>query len=144
MNAADGQTPRVRRGRIIREDGPDPIDMHVGRRIRRRRRMLRLSQATLAEQLGKTFQAIQKYETGENRISASTLWRLALVLEMPVTYFFDGLGDNIMAELAQSSAEGKALQAVKPLAALSPEIRDLLLRLVRLFACDVAANSSDS
>lgn len=67
---------------------PDPIDNHVGNRLRLRRKMLNLSQEKLAERLGITFQQVQKYEKGTNRIGASRLYQLARILEVPVSYFF--------------------------------------------------------
>ena len=71
------------------------IDLHVGKRLRRRRRLLGLTQQQLAESIGIRFQQIQKYESGANRISASRLWALSKALDVPVSYFFDGLnGDD--------------------------------------------------
>ena len=67
------------------------IDLHLGRRLRRRRRLLGLTQQQLATQVGIRFQQIQKYECGANRISAARLWQLAEALESPVSYFYDGL-----------------------------------------------------
>jgi len=75
------------------EDAPNPIDVHVGRRVRLRRRELGVSQAWLADRLGLTFQQIQKYERGGNRISASKLYAIAKLLEVPITHFFEGLDD---------------------------------------------------
>ncbi|QLQ12920.1 MAG: helix-turn-helix transcriptional regulator [Brevundimonas sp.] len=69
------------------------IDLHLGRRLRRRRRLLGLTQQQLAMQVGIRFQQIQKYECGANRISAARLWQLAEALESPVSYFYDGLED---------------------------------------------------
>ena len=78
------------RGRM--PDGrPNPIDIHVGKRIKLRRLALNLSQETLAELLGITFQQIQKYENGDNRISASRLWDCACVLDVPVQFFFQDI-----------------------------------------------------
>ncbi|MFA4950625.1 helix-turn-helix domain-containing protein [Brevundimonas sp.] len=71
------------------------IDLHLGRRLRRRRRLLGLTQQQLATQVGIRFQQIQKYECGANRISAARLWQLAEALESPVSYFYDGLEDAI-------------------------------------------------
>lgn len=71
---------------------PNPIDTHVGSRVRMRRMMLGMSQEKLGESLGITFQQIQKYENGANRVSASRLWQFAAVLGVPVVYFFEGLG----------------------------------------------------
>jgi transcriptional regulator with XRE-family HTH domain len=69
---------------------PNPIDVHVGSRVRLRRMMLGMSQEKLGENLGITFQQIQKYEKGTNRIGASRLQHIARVLSMPVSYFFEG------------------------------------------------------
>ena len=69
---------------------PNPIDIHVGGRVRLRRMMLGMSQEKLGEQLGITFQQIQKYEKGTNRIGASRLQHIARVLAVPVAFFFDG------------------------------------------------------
>ena len=83
---------RRRPHRVVSKDGPDPVDIHVGKRIRERRVSLGLSQANLGEYLGLTFQQIQKYEKGVNRISASKLWVLSNLFEVPVEWFFEGLG----------------------------------------------------
>ena len=71
------------------------IDLHLGRRLRRRRRLLGLTQQQLAVQVGIRFQQIQKYECGANRISAARLWQLAEALETPVSYFYDGLSEAL-------------------------------------------------
>jgi transcriptional regulator with XRE-family HTH domain len=70
---------------------PHPTDQHVGSRIRMRRLMLRKSQTDLAKALGITFQQVQKYEKGANRVSASRLQQISLFLEVPVPFFFEGL-----------------------------------------------------
>jgi transcriptional regulator with XRE-family HTH domain len=82
--------------------GNDTIDVHLGKRLRRRRRLLGLTQHQLAGTVGVRFQQIQKYECGANRISAARLWQLSESLEVPVGYFYDGLSD---AERTQASAE---------------------------------------
>jgi len=69
------------------------IDLHLGKRLRRRRRLLGLTQQQLAGACGVRFQQIQKYECGANRISAARLWQLSEALEVPVGYFYDGLTD---------------------------------------------------
>jgi transcriptional regulator with XRE-family HTH domain len=69
---------------------PNPIDRHVGARVRMRRMMIEMSQEKLGEQLGITFQQIQKYEKGTNRIGASRLQQIAHVLSVPVAFFFEG------------------------------------------------------
>jgi transcriptional regulator with XRE-family HTH domain len=69
---------------------PNPIDKHVGSRVRMRRMMIGMSQEKLGEKLGITFQQIQKYEKGTNRIGASRLQQIATVLSVPVSFFFEG------------------------------------------------------
>lgn len=71
------------------------IDLHLGRRLRRRRRLLGLTQQQLASQVGIRFQQIQKYECGANRIAAARLWELSEALETPVSYFYDGLAEAL-------------------------------------------------
>lgn len=68
-----------------------PVDVHVGKRIRHRRWMSGTTQQQLAERVGIKFQQIQKYETGMNRVSASRLWDIANVLDVPVSFFFEGM-----------------------------------------------------
>ncbi len=81
------------RGRL--SDGtPNPIDIHVGSQLKRRRILLGLSQERLADELGITFQQVQKYEKGFNRIGASRLWDLAQVLGVSVAYFYENLDKN--------------------------------------------------
>jgi len=69
----------------------NPVDVHVGLRVRLRRKQLGLSQERLAEGLGLTFQQVQKYERGTNRISASKLFEISRILEVPIAYFFEGI-----------------------------------------------------
>lgn len=71
---------------------PKQVDLHAGRRMRQRRWMLGMTQQQLADQIGVRSPQVQKYETAENRIGASRLWEIATVLEVPVTYFFEGIG----------------------------------------------------
>lgn len=69
---------------------PNPTDAHVGARVRMRRMMLAMSQEKLSDALGLTFQQVQKYEKGTNRIGASRLQHIAQILQVPVSFFFDG------------------------------------------------------
>ena len=71
---------------------PHPVDVHVGSRIRVRRLLLGMNQETLANQLGLTFQQVQKYESGTNRVSASRLPEVAKILGVPISYFFAEVG----------------------------------------------------
>ncbi len=88
MNA--GTTKRKTKG------SPDPVDKHVGQRIRARRSLLGISQEKLAESVGVTFQQIQKYESGTNRVSAGRLFQLSNILQIPVTYFYEQFGKEVM------------------------------------------------
>ncbi|MBX9635255.1 MAG: helix-turn-helix domain-containing protein [Magnetospirillum sp.] len=74
-----------------------PVDAHVGRRIRQRRTVLGMSQEKLAEAMGLTFQQVQKYEKGNNRVGASRLFDLSRVLDVPIAYFFDELSEAVQA-----------------------------------------------
>jgi transcriptional regulator with XRE-family HTH domain len=82
-----GAAPRYGRGTGI----PNPIDIHVGKRIRMRRLFLGMNQETLANALGLTFQQVQKYEGGANRVSASRLSAMADILGVPISFFFGDL-----------------------------------------------------
>ncbi len=77
--------------RTVAQDGPNPVDVHVGSRIRLRRRVLNLTQLQLSDLLGITFQQVQKYEKGLNRVSASSLWDISRVLEVPMDFFFEDM-----------------------------------------------------
>jgi len=78
-----------------RESRPSPIDVHVGARIRLRRTLLGMSQERLGEALGLTFQQVQKYERGVNRVGASRLFDLSRVLDVPISFFFDDMPDSL-------------------------------------------------
>jgi transcriptional regulator with XRE-family HTH domain len=73
---------------------PNPIDRHVGLRIRMRRKELGISQERLAESIGLTFQQVQKYERAANRVSASKLWEMSRALNTSISYFYEGLSDT--------------------------------------------------
>lgn len=85
--------------------GPTSIDQHVGARLRLRRSLLEMSQSELGEKLGVTFQQVQKYERGTNRIGASRLFHVARVMEVPVSYFFEGLDAEGDSELKGPDSE---------------------------------------
>lgn len=84
-------------------NAPNPVDVHVGQRIRARRKELGMSQGELARNLGLTFQQVQKYERGFNRISASKMHDAARALAVPIDYFFEGI--EIGGEFSQSESE---------------------------------------
>ena len=87
------------------ERAPNPIDVHVGLQVRLRRKELKISQEKLAEALGLTFQQVQKYERGSNRISASKLFEIARALQVPIGWFFEGLSGARGVDGAEDGAD---------------------------------------
>ena len=112
------------------EPGPNPVDRHVGLRIRMRRKELGISQEKLAEAVGLTFQQIQKYERAANRVSASKLWDIARALQTTIAYFYEGLTE--MSEAADLPRANIQDFLITPdgleLAACFPRIASLRLR----------------
>src|SRR5689334_5684014 len=102
---------------------PNPIDIRVGARLRLRRTMLGLSQEKLGEAIGLTFQQVQKYERGANRIGASRLYELSRVLDVPVSFFFDNT-DPVRAP-AMSFAE-PPVETIEADPLRKPETLDLI------------------
>jgi len=127
------------------------IDAHVGSRVRLRRQLMKLSQEKLGDALGVTFQQVQKYERGANRVGASRLYSLANVLDVPVNFFFEGLtgvAAGGVAETEQSpivydfiqSSDGVALaEAFSRIQ--TPKVRRRVLELVRSLADEDEADS---
>ena len=109
---------------------PSPVDVHVGARLRVRRTLLGMSQTTLGDAIGLTFQQVQKYERGSNRISASRLFALTRVLDVPIQYFFDDMPTAIAASSpAQGGGKGKELPSYEP----DPMAKRETLELVRAY-----------
>jgi transcriptional regulator with XRE-family HTH domain len=106
------------------------IDQHVGSRVRMRRRMLDMSQTDLANALGLTFQQVQKYEKGANRIGAARLQHLSQILQVPVPFFFEGAPGSISRPAAEASADVPSPSFVSDFLATSEG-----LDLVRAFTC---------
>jgi transcriptional regulator with XRE-family HTH domain len=126
------------------EPNDNNIDVHLGKRLRRRRRLLGLTQQQLAGACGVRFQQIQKYECGANRISAARLWQLSEALEVPVGYFYDGLSAEQRAE--QEDVEAKSemfarketLDLIRAYYQLSERPRRRLLDLAKSLNGDVS------
>lgn len=120
-----------------------PVDVHVGKRIRHRRWLVGITQQQLAESVGIKFQQIQKYETGMNRVSASRLWDIAESLSVPVSFFFEGLGDEHVENPEVSSLpndilkDKEALELVRSYYAIPEMQRRRLFELARVLS-DVA------
>jgi transcriptional regulator with XRE-family HTH domain len=94
----EGELPMARAEQAFgaeKESRPSPIDVHVGSRIRLRRTLMGMSQERLGEALGLTFQQVQKYERGVNRVGASRLFDLSRVLDVPISFFFDDMPDQV-------------------------------------------------
>jgi transcriptional regulator with XRE-family HTH domain len=105
--------------RSDRESRPSPIDIHVGSRVRLRRTLLGMSQERLGDALGLTFQQVQKYERGVNRVGASRLFDISRVLDVPISYFFDDMPEG-MSESPISGPRGRMYgfaEAQEPFAA---------------------------
>lgn len=127
---------------------PNPIDIHVGSRIRLRRTMLGMSQEKLGESLGITFQQIQKYEKGTNRVGASRLQNISGILNVPVSFFFedapgDSAGQPGMAEASSSNyvvdflSSSEGLQLNRAFVKITdPKVRRRLVDLVKALAAE--------
>jgi transcriptional regulator with XRE-family HTH domain len=124
------------------------IDLHVGKRLRRRRRLLGLTQQQLAESVGIRFQQIQKYECGANRVSASRLFELAEALDVPVQYFYEGLSrrdesaneDTYLA--ADVLSQKETVDLIRAYYRLGERPRKRLLELAKSLEPDEAANDA--
>lgn len=112
------------------------VDVHVGKRIRHRRWMIGMTQQQLAEAVGIKFQQIQKYETGMNRVSASRLWDIASALEVPVSFFFDGIHEeNIPTEVeGDILGDKEALQLVRAYYAMPVAQRRQIFELAKVLS----------
>ncbi len=125
-SATEGQSP-------LETKNPTLADQHVGRKLRWRRQELKLSQQELADRLGVTFQQIQKYERGANRVSAGRLFDLAQALETRITYFYEGL-DLVSAAAAR---RGAAEDAADFTGQIDKEAVDLLIAFQKIEDPDV-------
>ena len=120
----------------------DDTDLHIGKRLRRRRRLLGMTQQDLAELVGVRFQQIQKYECGANRITSSRLYDLSKALNVSVQYFFDGIEGTNLLGLAANDAERldsdimsqkETLELVRAYYRLGERPRKRLLELAKAF-----------
>jgi len=141
----DGETATVsNRAPSVKAKGPNPVDVHVGSRVRLRRMLVGLSQEKLGDSMGLTFQQIQKYEKGVNRIGASRLFKLSQVLDVPVQFFFDGMPaseDSSVAGVANRDTEAFLFEFLNTRDGLElnrafikvsdPEVRRSVIDLVR-------------
>lgn len=121
-----------------------PVDVHVGKRVRHCRWMIGMTQQQLAERVGIKFQQIQKYETGANRVSASRLWDIAQTLEVPVSFFFEGLDGQVAGDAEKTPAlpadilgDKEALELIRSYYSIPENQRRRLFELARVLS-DVA------
>lgn len=119
------------------ESEPNLIDVHVGKRIRLRRNILHVTQQQLAEMLGLTFQQVQKYEKGQNRVGASRLWDISRVLNVPMSFFFEDMDERAAARsprmLHRNMDNLEELQEDHPVVDDDPMKRAETLELVRAY-----------
>jgi transcriptional regulator with XRE-family HTH domain len=133
--------------RTVAKYGPNPVDVHVGSRVRLRRTLLGMSQEKLGEALGLTFQQVQKYERGVNRIGSSRLFHLSQILDVSITFFFDKmpeLGDDALPGLGEKKqqefvpdplAKRETLELVRAYYKISdPKARKRLFELTKAIA----------
>jgi len=118
---AEVQVMPARRGRRGSRVGPHPVDVHVGSRVRMRRTLLGMSQEKLGDALALTFQQVQKYERGANRVGASRLFEISQILDVPISYFFEEMAHEIATLTphsvdASGTAGGPAVFEPDPLA----------------------------
>jgi len=115
-------------------DHPNPIDVHVGSRVRLRRTLLGMSQEKLGEAIGLTFQQVQKYERGTNRIGASRLWELSAVLEVPVQFFFGEIAPETLTQMSRITSHVPATDPESAgAAAAGPITKPETLELIRAY-----------
>lgn len=120
------------------------IDLHVGDRIRRRRTILGYTQEQLAEALDISYQQIQKYETGANRVSAGRLFQISQRLEVPISFFFDGLGIDF-GDDSSSWANRSTIETVRSLQQIQdPAVRSAVLGLLKALAASPDADQSQA
>ncbi len=120
---------KPRSGQGVRR--PGPVDIHVGARARMRRTLLGMTQTDLGDAIGLTFQQVQKYERGTNRISASRLCELSRVLDVSIDYFFEDMPPEVAAGSLATKGRGKAKKL--PRIELDPMVKRETLELVRAY-----------
>ena len=124
---------RRRRSYTVCEFGSRPVDVHVGGRVRDRRTLIGMNQTELGKHLGLTFQQIQKYENGMNRITASKLWVISRVLGRPISWFFEGIGAR-KRKVEDLLAKRETLQLVRYFSACDPDVQNHLAAMIKAVA----------
>ena len=119
--------------RNFRITNNNAVDMHVGKRVRLRRTLLGMRQEQLGTELNITFQQVQKYERGANRISASRLWDIGQILDVPINYFFDDMTENTMQSSPRRVSRGGDIVDLTDEQIKDPMARRETLELVRTY-----------
>ncbi len=122
-----------RRSYTVGESGPRPVDVHVGGRVKARRTLIGMSQGELGKHVGLTFQQIQKYEKGVDRIAASRLWVISLVLGRPRSWFFEGIGKQ-KRKVDDLLVKRETLQFVRYFSACDPDAQKHLAAMINAVA----------
>ncbi len=122
-----------RRSYTVGEFGPRPVDVHVGGRVKVRRTLIGMSQEELGTHVGLTFQQIQKYEQGKNRMGASRLWQFSLILGQPISWFFEGIGKQ-KRKVDDLLAKREMLKLVRNLSACDPDVQKHIAALIKAVA----------
>lgn len=128
-----GNLDEERTERNFRITNNNAVDMHVGKRVRLRRTLLGMSQEQLGTELNITFQQVQKYERGANRISASRLWDIGQILDVPINYFFDDMTENTMQSSPRRVSRGGDIVDLTDEQIKDPMARRETLELVRTY-----------
>ena len=124
---------RRRRSYTVGESGPRPVDVHVGGRVRAGRTLIGMSQTELGKHVGLTFQQIQKYEKGMNRIGAGRLWRFSLILGRPISWFFEGIGAR-KRKVEDLLVKPETLKFVRYFSACDPDVQNHLAAMINAVA----------
>ncbi len=119
---------RAKQQYTVGEYGPRPVDVYVGSRVRERRALAGMSQEDLGDRLGISFQQVQKYENGKNRVSASRLWEIAAIVGVPVEWFFEGT-EKPKVQKEEWRMRRKTIELVRAFNACPEETQKLLLSL---------------
>ncbi len=122
-----------RQSYTVGEFGPRPVDVHVGGRVKARRTLIGMSQEELGKHVGLTYQQIQKYEKGMDRIGASRLWQLSLILGRPISWFFEGIGER-KRKGEDPLAKRETLKLVRYLSACDPDVQKHIAAMINAVA----------
>ncbi len=128
--------PRKKHGRrsyTVGKFGPRPVDVHVGGRVKACRTLIGMSQTELGKHVGLTYIQIQRYENGMNRIGASRLWQFSLILGQPISWFFEGIGEQ-KRKGDDLLAKRETLQLVRYFSACDSDVRKHLAAMISAVA----------